>query len=222
MDNEMWELLRTVYDERFDDATYPYPLGGYDEVIEEAFVRTGKAHGARVLDIWAGEGNLAAHFYAAGSAVTCVARDRHQAARLGARMPGASVIHAADAGDLATVWRAGGEVSGALDALHGECAGGADFDAVVCGGGLLGGTAQMFVACVEGIFARFLPGRKGVLCWVDTSFENEAARLAYEPERDPAHALVFETRRESLVSRRFRVQYSQLAACMGLYKIKRR
>lgn len=221
MDDEMWELLRSVYDDRFEEATYPYPLGGYDEVMEETFVRTGKGEGARVLDIWAGEGNLAAHFYAAGSQVTCVARSESHAARLLARMPQVSVIHAGDAGDLAGILRVGGEVTGPLDALHGECTQ-AGFDAVVCGGGLLGGRMQAYTACVEGIFERFLPGRKGVLCWADTSFKNETARCVYEADMTTPRALVWEAWREALVPRRFRVQYSQLAPCMGLYKIKRR
>ncbi len=220
MDQKTLEMLECVYDERFKDATYPYPLGGYDEVMEEACVRTSKGEGARVLDVWAGEGNLAAHFVAARAETSCVASDEQQASRLRERFKGfarVSVMCAGSQGHLAQAFEAGPEaIRGALGSRHTECAGG--FDAVVCGGGLWAPDMDSYVACVEGIFELFLPGRKGVLCWADTSFGDEASRARHEN----AKSLYFPAWRDALVPRKFKVTYSQLAPCMGLYKIKRR
>ena len=227
-EDEAFRRLWPVYRSEVREATYPYPYGGHDVVLEEVWVRSGEpGEGVRVLDLSAGEGDLLSHFWAQGCLVTAMIHEGDQglADRLMARFPGVSVIRGEGAG--APLARGGepcdeGGVA-PLPPLHGECESLGSFDVVVwsydlrevCDG-------ARFVEVVEEVFARYIQGKKGVMVVGCVSFEREEERLKYEKDSDRKRALVFEEVKGALIARRLRVQYTQLYPCAGLYKIRRR
>lgn len=221
-----------VYSDDVQEATYPYPHGGYDALLEEMWVRSGQpGQGVRVLDLNLGEGDLASQFHLEGCEVTGIlheedGEDVALMERVMARLPGVSVIRGERAGGP----RAGGGEAGeegsvaALLACHGECESSGPFDVVVWSYDLRGVCDEEgFVAIVEEVFERCIEGKKGVMVVGCVSFEHEEDRLKYEGrEEDKKRALVFDKIKGALIQRRLRVQYTQLYPCAGLYKIKRR
>lgn len=225
---DRFKIQWPVYNHEVKEATYPYPHGGYDALLEEVWVRSGQpGEGVRVLDLNLGEGNLASHFWGEGCEVTGLldAQERGVEERVTARLPGISVIRCERADGPPRRGQGDGteERVAHLLARIGECESRERFDVVVwshdlrevCDG-------EAFVRVVEEVFSRCITGKKGVMVVGCVSFEREEERLKYEEAEGKRRALVFEEVKGALIQKRFRVQYTQLYPCAGLYKIKRR
>lgn len=229
---EKFQIQWPVYSRDFQEATYPYPYGGYDAVLEEVYSRSGQpGEGAKILDLAPGEGNLASHFWAEGCEVFALASGGSGSSieRLTGRLPGISVIQcvSATSPQAEVIESFEGDRVARLRSCIGECEPWGPFDVVVwsydlrevCDG-------EGFVAIVEEVFKRCIAGKKGVMVVGCVSFEREEDRRVYEEEEGGGEgkkrALVFEEVKGALIQRRLRVQYAQLYPCAGLYKIKRR
>lgn len=198
------EQLATVYDERFDHASYPYPFGGHDEVLDEALQRSAGKPGATlsVLDLRVGTGNLAARFIVAGHDVTALRHpdDRDPSSRL----PEARVI----VQEWATL------ASGSLEQRT--------FDRVVMGYGLRAQDRANFLDQIPAL-CRALLTRKGALVIAGTLFEDEAQRALFGGVEGRGAGVEIGLVRGELeeIARRERLKFSfaQVAPCGGVCKL---
>lgn len=192
------ERLLPVYDARITSARAPSPFLGYDEILEEVAVRSGKGRGERVLDLDVGTGNLAAHFVAMGCKVSAILHERDSSLRemLHSRLPELTLY------DERVTPRA-------------------EYDAVVLGYRLHERALDEQVMLIERVFASWLRPRGGVMLVGDVGFEEEQGAARYFGAGEPM-GLCFAALRDVLVPRRYKVSWAQLSACGGVLKIKKR
>lgn len=203
-------ILEPVYDARFDDASFPFPFGAYDEVLEEAVARVGPSPGSRYLDLTPATGNLAAHFHVAGCEVWALTRDPAQTAQLRARLPGINLVEA----DVF-------EDEGWIDLL-----GGAPFDCVGSAYALHRMPRARRLVLIDEVAARLLP-RKGSILIADVSFEtraqhDEAAARWPDAWREEHDYWIAEEDVREMSSRRFKVSQGAIPPCGGFYRLKKR
>lgn len=192
---EELHMLRPVYSARQQRATYPYPFGGYDELLDALIERAGVLGGKRVLDLDIQTGNLAARCVLAGAHVTGFSNEPPCEA-LTQRLPGVEVLNI-------------------LPERR--------FDVAVAAYALTEASDEERVAYVTACFAQQLVPR-GVLLLADASFEKAAARHAQLTAWSvpPHHALARDVLCQALIPAGFKVTCWHLSFCGAVYKIKRR
>jgi len=201
------DRYRRHYSEAFERASFPYPYGGYDELLDEVFSRASLQKPSAVLDLGAGEGNLTATFLAAGHEVCALERDEDRLATLEQRFPEISSYHLDLEGDE-------------LPALPGASG---RFGAVVSSYYLHRFPWEKKLAIIEQIFARWLT-RRGPMVIGDLSFETRGAleegkRTWSDVWVEERHCWVADEAREALVSLGYKVSYSQIGPCAGVYRL---
>lgn len=199
------EQLETVYDERFDHASYPYPFGGYGEVLDEALQRSAGKPGVvlSVLDLRVRTGDLSARFVVAGHDVTALRYPGD--ADPSARLPEARVVELA--------W----------DELEPATLDHQTFDRLIIGYGLSEQDRASFLARIPALCGMFL-GRKGALVIAGTLFEDDAQRASFKEAhagRDMGTALGLTRAELEEIARRERLKFSfaKVSPCGGVCKL---
>ncbi len=219
MDNTTLKYLKAVYSDKHQEATYPYPYGGYDELLEEMYYRAGQPDGSkRVLDLNLGVGNLASYFYVGGCESWGAVYGDDSEEQVRDRLPNLSVIRCVGAVACDVVHMSMEDIKPLLQHIGERAREG--FDVVVLSYDLRGMRAEIFVALMEGIFEELARTRKSLVLVGCVSFKTEEDRRQYEGEEKGA--LVFEEVKGALIKKKLRVQYTQLFPCGGLYKIKKK
>ena len=198
--HQMFERLRPIYDERMARATFPYPFGGYDELLDALVERAGALEQRRVLDMAVHTGNLSVRFALAGAHVTAILPqpcDEPHALMLARRLHDVRLLTSPDAEER--------------------------FDVVVAAYAITTLDDDARHAWILTALEKHLAPR-GVLLLADASFATAQQRDAQLTAWNlpTHHALAMDLLRDALVPKRYKLTYAQLAPCGGLYKIKRR
>ncbi len=196
------------YDARFARATYPFPFGGYDDVLEEIIERAGLQYPDTFLVLGAGLGNLCALLDFEGHEVWVIEPDAQRRRALFERVPDAHII--------AHDWRADAWV----DALPNDVR----FKRVVSAYHLHDLTPEARLDLIDRVFDA-VPMKKGSMVVGDICFEtveeHKDARQRYVDVWDPgAHYWLGDRDLERLIARGYNVSYGQVAPCAGVWRIK--
>lgn len=201
------DRYRRHYSEAFERASFPYPYGGYDELLDAVFDRASLQNPSLVLDLGAGEGNLAAAFLAANHEVHAIEGSEDRIGVLTRRFPEITAHHL----DLQ------GDVLPDLPEATGR------FGAVVTSYYLHRFSWEKKLAIIEQVFAKWLT-RRGPMVIGDLSFETradlEAGKKAWASDWVEEYCCwVADETREVLVSLGYKVSYSQVGPCAGVYRL---
>ena len=202
------------YGPRFEDATFPFPFGGYDEVLDEILARASLQKPSRVLEIGANEGNLTGTFLEEGHDLCAIEPREAYSSTLTGRFPEVDA-RALGLEPDETGWFQ------ARDAIEGR------FACVVSAYFFHTLSWDQKLAIIEHTFDHWLT-RRGPMLIGDLSFETRTSMeqtldslrtQTPHPELDAHHYWIADETKNHFVSLGYKISYAQIGPCAGVYRL---